>query len=75
MKEYIKNLSVGLAIVSGIAGLVLIIVNICQYFSQNYEFSAINAIILVLVVLVLQGASILGRIALKYINGRFNNGL
>jgi hypothetical protein len=65
MKEYIKNLSVGSAILSMVAGIAILTYNIQNYFTQYYEFNALNAIIIVLSVLVLHGVSIMGKCVLN----------
>ena len=66
MKEYIKNLSVGLAILSMAAGIVLIVSGILQYVSQFYVFNLFNACITVIAVLALHGSAIIGKKILEY---------
>ena len=61
MKEYIKNLSVGLAIVSFIIGIAIIIFNVFEYFLQSYVFNLHNAVLTLLIVIVLHGSAIIGK--------------
>lgn len=65
MKEYIRNLSIGLAILSMLLGISILIFNVIQFISKVYVFNLDNALLTLLIVIVLHGSSIIGKLIHK----------
>ena len=67
MLNYLKNLGIGLVIVSLLAGIVVLVLNLFNFIYDNYNFNSTYAAIIVAAILLTHLTSLLGKYTLKYL--------
>jgi len=67
MLAYLKNFIIGLAVASFVAGAIIILFNIFQYFYLNYDFNAKYALYITLFFGSIHGLALVGSATAKYL--------